>query len=87
MDANYKIEKGIPIPRKRGEKSKYPFFEMEPEDSFEVKITSGNTTSEKLAMSIRNCYNNACKYNKDMKDWKFTVRVLSDTSVRCWRVK
>jgi hypothetical protein len=86
MDSNYKIEKGVPIPRKQGEKSKYPFFEMEVGDSFEAKV-DGNTSPEKLAMSIRNCYHNVCKYNLQLKDWKFTIRVVDKKSVRCWRVK
>ena len=79
------IDKNIPIPRKRGEKSKYPFFEMEVGDSFEVQVS--NTTPEKMAASIRNCYHNICRNNKDFKSRKFTIRVMSNTSVRCWRVK
>jgi hypothetical protein len=81
----YKIEKGIPIPTHRGENSKYPFFEMDLNDSFEVQV--GNTTPEKIAASIRNCYHNICRNNKDFKNKKFTIRVTSNTTVRCWRIK
>lgn len=86
MDSNYKIEKGVPIPRKRGEKSKYPFSQMEVGDSFEVKVDI-LTSPEKLAMSIRNCYHNVCRYNNEFKDRKFTIRIISPQSVRCWRIK
>jgi sortase (surface protein transpeptidase) len=81
----YKIEKGIPIPTHRGKNSKYPFFEMEVGDSFEVETldkTSGNTVA-----SIRNCYHNVCRYNENLKDIKIAIRVTSDKTVRCWRIK
>ena len=81
----YNIEKGVPIPTRKGEKSKYPFFQMEVDDSFEVQVS--NTTPEKVASSIRNCYHNICRNNENMKSLKFTIRVTSNTSVRCWRVK
>ena len=81
----YNIEKGIPIPTKKGEKSKYPFFQMDVNDSFEVQVS--NTTPEKVAASIRNCYHNICRNNKDFKSQKFTIRVTSNTTVRCWRVR
>jgi len=82
----YKIEKGVPIPTRKGEKSKYPFFKMVVGDSFEVPV-SNTTTPEKLAASVRNCYHNICRNNKEFKNRKFTIRVMSNTSVRCWRVK
>ena len=85
MSSEIKIEKGIPIPHRKGEKSKYPFFEMDINDSFEVKV--GNTTPEKLSASIRNCYHNICRFNKDFKNRKFTIRVIGNTSVRCWRIR
>ncbi len=81
----YDIEKGVPIPTRKGQKSKYPFFEMEINDSFEVEVD--DTTPEKLAASIRNCYHNVCRNNKDLKNMKFTIRVTSQTTVRCWRVR
>lgn len=80
----YKIEKGIPIPHNRGKKSKYPFFDMEIGDSFEVKVV-GDKTPEKLAMSIRNCYYNIVRNNKQLKEWKFTIKVMDEETVRCWR--
>jgi len=87
MNSEFKIEKGVPIPRKRGEKSKYPFFEMEVGDSFVVPVAGSNKTPEQMAMSIRNCYHNICRYNKNYKDCKFTIRIIESTSVRCWRIK
>jgi len=86
MENKYPIERGIPIPRKRGEKSKYPFFEMEVGDSFVVPVNEGEV-APKVANGIRNCYHNICRYNKDFKDRKFTIRIIGHTSVRCWRVK
>ena len=83
---SYTIEKNVPIPRKRGEKSKYPFFEMEIGDSFVVPVKSGQI-APKVANSIRTCYHNICRYNKDFKSRKFTIRILDEKSVRCWRTK
>lgn len=82
----YTIDKNIPVPRKRGEKSKYPFFEMEVGDSFVVSVKEGQL-AQKVANSIRTCYHNICHHNKEYKTMKFTIRILSNVSVRCWRIK
>ena len=75
----YKIEKGIPLPKNtRGRKLKYPFAEMEVGDSFDCgeykynKAGSVSTSARTWAM-------------KNKKEWKFRVAKTEYNTLRIWR--
>ena len=73
-DHKYKVEDGIPIPKKRVklESSKYPFYTMKTGDSFAVP-------NEKY-------YSLAALISKRHKG-KFVIRRDAQAQWRCWRVK
>tara|TARA_R110000823_G_scaffold195626_2_gene326978 strand:- start:117 stop:413 length:297 start_codon:yes stop_codon:yes gene_type:complete len=48
----YPVSKGIPVPE--NSKSKYPFKDMEPGDSFFVPMSDGKTTEKNLRASLYN---------------------------------
>ena len=65
------IEKGVPLPPRRGPVSKYPFAEMEVGDSFVTDIMSIRGTAKQAA----------ARYGK-----KFTVRRVAE-GFRVWRIE
>jgi len=72
------IEKGVPLPalRRAGRKSKYPFAEMEPGDSFfvkDVKASSLHTSA-------------LCFAKRHQPAWKFVTRKV-EGGTHIWRVK
>lgn len=71
-----KIEKGVPLPPR---KSKYPFAEMEPGDSFFAKPNEGQSLKQ-LHNSIMGCARLRLFPGK-----KFTSRQM-DGGVRVWRI-
>lgn len=72
-----RIERGVPIPapvRGRGRRSRYPFDDMQPGDSFEAagaKAGSLQQAARRVAMRT---------------GWRFTTR-QTETGARCWRVE
>ncbi len=71
------IEKGIPIPIKRDKSSRYPFYKMEPGESFLVPIEQ-----------MDRCRSAANQYRvRTDPEAKFTVRKVDKTNARCWRVQ
>jgi len=68
----YVIEKDIPLPEFD---SKYPFGKMEVGDSFALSLGDRSRVT-----SV------ATRYSKT-EDVKFTIRKVSDTEARCWRIK
>lgn len=71
---DYKLEKGIPLPKRPGRKPTYPFEQMHIGDSFFVK--NGK------ARSLRNSATNASRKSKH----RYAVRIV-EGGVRIWRVK
>lgn len=77
--ANYKIEKGIPIPEKYPEIEPFPLFQMEIGDSFFIEETE-ELTNIKIRARIH-------YRTKKLKDKKFITRLqLKPRGIRCWRV-
>ena len=72
--SKFKIEKGIPQPRSRAKRSKYPFAEMGVGDSFAVLDES--------AQVLRSAAFNA---QRKFPGRKFSVRQCAG-EVRAWRV-
>jgi len=76
------IEKNIPVERYK--KLKYPFTEMDINDSFLVDI--GSMKFAYIRTSIRGCFQNLCKRD-EYKGWKILIRKIDNTHIRCWRIK
>jgi hypothetical protein len=75
INLELKVEKGIPLPNLIRERTSYPFFEMEIGDSFEFpKHCLAAVTSAATQHGRRH-------------DRRMTIRKISDTHYRCWRVK
>jgi len=74
--SEFKIEKGVPVPLKKGRNrsSKYPFKDMEIGDSFHV------VGMKRGALGSR-----AVFYRKEHPGWDFTVRTV-DGGTRIWRI-
>ena len=47
---SFQIEKGIEIPNKKQSKTKYPFTEMEPGDSFVVEVADDKANGRKSSI-------------------------------------
>lgn len=81
----YIIQKDIPVlgVRSMGAALRYPFGQMQPGESFEIK--SGPNDVRKIVSRV----SSACAsfVRKNNKASKFTVRRTSPASVRVWRVK
>jgi hypothetical protein len=77
VSVNFKIEKGVPIPPRRGRKSKYPVASLKDGESFLVP-----TGSFKKAQSVVSTLYAAAK----RVGIKVSVRIMND-GVRVWRVK
>jgi len=67
------IQKGVPLPKRAN--NKYPFQEMEVGDSFELPV------SQKAAVA-RSAWSRGLELEA-----KFTVRQISDETVRVWRIE
>ena len=72
----YRIEKDIPMASKFTQPVKYPFDQMEVGDSFAFDY------EEEEKRVSANAYNYRKKTGK-----RFTVRKISETEGRCWRVE
>jgi hypothetical protein len=74
------IEKNVPTPNSEGGKTKYPFAQMEVNDSFFVP--NGNANSINSAAGV---------FRKTKQPtWKFTVRKVKENDikgVRVWRTQ
>lgn len=70
----YEIEKGIEIPKSVNGANKYPFNTMEIGDSFSFPY------SEKTKVTP------AASYAGTLDDKKFSIRKISETEGRCWRI-
>lgn len=68
---DFKIEKGIPAPAKRG---KYPFAEMEVGDSF---LVPGAATSAEISSAV--------SYRKNRYQEQYICRSV-DGGLRVWRI-
>lgn len=80
------IQKSIPVTsafRSLGPSLRYPFSEMLPGESFEMKVTK-NDLRRMVSRISSACISYAKKNNKAAK---FTVRRTSDETLRCWRLK
>jgi hypothetical protein len=66
----FKIEKGVPMPKRRGRLSLYPFGKMSVGDSI-------------FLPKIRNASNLTQRFRK--KGWKFSARTVNG-GVRVWRI-
>jgi len=78
------IEKNVELPNS-GRKGVYPFYEMMVGDSFAAPRDMGDTVGgqDKRQNTIASCARLYCKkYNLTAK---FTVRLVDDNTVRCWR--
>lgn len=75
----FKVEKNVPMPKdaKRGRKPKYPFALMEVGDSFEFSFSEVSPRTISSAVSY---------YGSRHKKY-FSVRTISKTKGRVWRVE
>lgn len=73
----YKIEKNVPIAKLASKKPKYPFEQMEVNDSFFVK----GDKKKKAAVCVAIYY-----YKKENPDVKFCTRT-NDEGIRVWRTQ
>lgn len=81
-NGQFKIEKGVPAPKRRyGAKAgeQYPFEKMEVGDSFEVQCEN-ELDAKKRQLSILGHIGRHAPQGA-----KFTTRVTGNT-VRCWRI-
>lgn len=75
---NYKIEKSIPYPNNKiGTLDLYPFSKMKVGDSFKIEV--------KKKSSVSNSSKNWAK-RRGLK-WVFSVKTISKTEARIWRIK
>jgi hypothetical protein len=75
-EGKLEIEKGIPIPPKKGGKIFFPFDEMEVGDSFFVPVKEKN---------MRRLVNNKASKYAGKSGKKFTTRTV-EGGIRCWRI-
>ena len=94
----YKIEKGLPIPKIQGigglkfGVSKYPLSQLDVGDSFSIpllgserKCRNNGGSQDRAPMNLASAISNYYKTHKDGK--KFTIRTIKDEGVvRCWRI-
>lgn len=82
----YEIIKGAPVPRKGNKKAVYPFSEMEIGDAFDAprKGPSVQGSWDKTQNIISSCARGYAKRHNPTA--KFTVRILDENTVRCWRI-
>ena len=85
----FEIEKGVPVPagkRGGGRKAIYPFDTMSVGDSFAVPRDKGVT---KAGGDVRQSTVSSCARlyaRKHNPSAKFTVRVVDENTLRCWRI-
>ena len=72
-----KIESGIPVPKNKTSKSKYPFAEMRVGDSF---FLEGNPGAQQSVLGSASSF-----YTKRHPGMKFTVR-REEMGARIWRI-
>jgi len=80
------IQKSIPVSgtyRSLGAHLRYPFSEMMPGESFELKVNK-NDSRKRVANLSSAC---ASYVKRNNKAAKFTVRRTTDTTIRVWRIK
>jgi hypothetical protein len=77
MNVPFKIEKGVPIPPRRGRQSKYPVAELGSGESFLVPVGAF-----KKPQSVVSTLYAAAKRS----GVKVSVRIMDD-GVRVWRIK
>ena len=83
MKEEYKVEKGIEIPkRSSGTQSKYPWRQMKKGDSF----VYGEYTRENMRRIAASARSWKLK-SGDCTDWEFICRKTKDNEVRIWRIK
>lgn len=86
------IKNAPPVPEKirsRGRPSLYPFAQMAVGDAFDaprdlgrILNSRGEMTSDKRQTSVSS---SACSYARK-HGGKFTVRLIDENTVRCWRI-
>lgn len=79
--SKFKIEKGIPVPRKRGGRGRFPLSKLDVGDSFDA-----GEYNAKLYKQVREAIRTRGRYNVEAKDHKFVTRKVEDR-LRVWRIK
>ena len=83
-----KVEKNVPLPARfnnsKGRTRKYPFPDMKKGDSFKVRAKPGKTLS--IQSSIGKSAYEWKRISGNTKT-KFTTSKVSQTTIRCWRIK
>jgi len=87
----FTIEKGVPHPAGHwaGNRTLYPFLQMEVGDSFAVPLSgerakAGRGSTDKTAAKLRA---SASSHSMRYPGVKFSVRTISaENIVRCWRI-
>lgn len=85
------IETGVPIPPPKGgcgRPHRYPFAGMNVGDSFAVPRVRGEKRecgSDRVQARISNAAGRWVRRHKSQA--RFVVRVIDETTVRCWRIK
>lgn len=83
----FQIAKGVPLPARRGGgmPAVYPFSEMEVGDSFDAPRDMGTRGAGDVRQNtVSSCARVFAKRHNPAA--KFTVRLVDDNTVRCWRV-
>lgn len=76
--SEFRVEDGVAVPARAGKKSKYPWENLKPDQSFFVPDGKKQSITS-----------SAYRYGKD-HDMKFTIREVTEngvTGVRVWRKK
>lgn len=83
----FMLQRHIPITsiyRRMGPNMRYPFSEMKPGESFELKVG----TKDELKRKVSNISSAVSAFVKTINNAaKFSVRRTGDVSLRVWRVK
>lgn len=82
MNAMFPIVSSVPLPERRYHV--YPFGKMQVGDSFDVPRDRGYAKDgkDRRAISVKSA---ACHHSRKYGG-KFTVRLVDENTIRCWRV-
>ena len=87
--SRFTIIKGAPIPPAiagRGSAHKYPFATMEVGDAFDAPRDKGRCPNgaDRAQANLASAAASWALYRKN--GYKFTVRIIDENTIRCWRI-
>lgn len=68
-------------------RSKYPFAEMKPGQAFDVPRNGGRNQWGQDTVQMKVSRSASAYVRRHDPEARFTVRVLDDATIRCWRIK